>query len=134
MTLKERPSASSKECARLLRLAKYAKNSRCKHKHVAACFKGGNVLSIGVNKNTMPNRKWIDGTPCSEHAEVAALRQIKDTRGVTLYVLRVRKDGSSGLSKPCSRCADYIAKSGIKKVIYSVEDSFDSSENQLLAA
>lgn len=83
------------------------------------------MLSIGVNKNTMPNRHWIDGVPCSEHAEVAALRQIKDPRGVTLYVVRVRPDGTSGLSRPCPQCAKYISELGIKKVIYSVDDSFD---------
>lgn len=83
-------------------------------------------MSIGVNKNTAPGRAWIDNVPCSEHAEVAALRQIKNPRGITLYVVRVRTDGSSGLSKPCAACAEYISKMGIKKVIYSVEDTFEA--------
>jgi len=87
-------------------------------------------MSIGVNKNTAPGRQWIDNVPCSEHAEVAALRQIKDPRGVTLYVVRVRPDGSSGLSKPCPACAEYISRMGIKKVVYSVEDTFES-DNEL---
>lgn len=82
-------------------------------------------MSIGVNKNRAPGRAWIDNEPCSEHAEVAALRQIKNPRGITLYVVRVRTDGSSGLSKPCAACAEYISKMGIKKVVYSVEDTFE---------
>ena len=62
---------------------------------------------------------------------MAALRQIKDPRGVTLYVVRVRPDGSSGLSRPCPQCAKYISGLGIKKVIYSVDDSFDGIVNTM---
>lgn len=57
---------------------------------------------------------------------IAALRQIKDTKGVKLYVIRVRSDGSSGLSHPCPSCSAYIEEMGIKKVVYSTEDTFDT--------
>ena len=126
--LKSRPPVSAKERAELRRLSRYVKKKdiQCRSKHVAACVKGGNILSIGVNKNTMPGREWIDNIPCSEHAEIAALRQIKDTKGVKLYVIRVRSDGSSGLSHPCPSCSAYIEEMGIKKVVYSTEDTFDT--------
>lgn len=102
--------------------------SDCYQKHAAACFKGGRLLSVGVNKNTAPGRQWIDDMPCSEHAEVAAIRQLKNTAGVTLYVARVRKDGSSGFSRPCVNCQKYIAASGIKKVIYTDDKTFAPDE------
>lgn len=127
LNLKARPPVSLKERSELYRLARYVKikDIQCRSKHVAACVKGGNILSIGVNKNTMPGRAWEDNVPCSEHAEIAALRQIRDFKGVTLYVIRVRSDGSSGFSHPCEACSEYISQLGVKKVIYSTEDTFD---------
>lgn len=129
LRLKERPSVFKSESARLKRISRYALDSDCYQKHAAACVKGGRILSVGINKNTAPGRQWLDGVPCSEHAEVAALRQIKDTRGVTLYVSRVRKDGSSGYSRPCANCQKYIAESGIKKVVYTDDNTFAANED-----
>lgn len=126
--LKQRPAMFINECDRFRIIAKHALDSCCYHKHVAACFKGGNLLSVGINKNTAPGRKWIAGVKCSEHAEVAAIRQLNDTKGVTLYVCRVRPDGSSGLSKPCKDCQEYIKNTDIKKVIYTIEDTFEASD------
>lgn len=112
---------SMTEHARLKKISQKARNSKCKQKHAAACFKGGNMLSIGINKNRDPYRGFIPNEPCSEHAEVAALRQVQDTKGVVLYVARItNKDYDClSLSKPCERCAEYIASRGVKKVIYS---------------
>lgn len=112
---------SSTEHARLKKISRKAIHSKCKQKHAAACFKGGNLLSVGINKNRDPYRGFIPDQPCSEHAEVAALRQVQDTKGVVLYVARVMNEDKSrlGLSKPCEKCAKYIAARGVKKVIYS---------------
>lgn len=40
----------------------------------------------------------------------------------------MRKDGSSGFSKPCSNCRKYIAASGIKKVVYTDDNTFGADE------
>lgn len=104
---------------RLKRLIPFAQKSNCYHKHAAAVVKGGRILSVGYNKNRNPGRAWEDNKPCSEHAEVAALRQIKDASGVTVYVMRISRNGTLGLSAPCTACKKYIKSRGVKKVIYS---------------
>lgn len=101
------------------RLIPYAEKSNCYHKHAAAVFKGGSMLSVGFNKNRKPGAAWENDKPCSEHAEVAALRQIRDATGVTVYVMRINRSGKLGLSAPCPACKEYIKSRGVKKVIYS---------------
>lgn len=78
-------------------------------------------MSVGYNKNRQPGQAWVNGVPCSEHAEVAALRQIKDSdiSKVTVYVMRIRRDGHLGMSAPCNACQKYLDLRGVKKVIYS---------------
>lgn len=58
------------------------------------------------------------------HAEVAASYSLefdvmKDT---TLYVVRLRKDNSVGMAKPCVSCHAFLKACGIKRVVYSQDD------------
>lgn len=39
--------------------------------------------------------------------------------GASIYVHRLKKDGSPGLAKPCEACATMLAWAGIKNVYYS---------------
>lgn len=58
----------------------------------------------------------------SVHAEVDALRQVSDARGATMFVARISKKGEPALSKPCERCSKKLAKAGIKRVCYTVNE------------
>ena len=82
-------------------------------KHGAVVVRGGSVISVGVNKNrnhpTMVPSEHIK-THCSVHAEVDALRKVKNTKGATIYVARVGKNGQDRMSRPCDRCHDVIRK------------------------
>ena len=51
-------------------------------------------------------------------AERRALAGISDARGATLFVARVRKNGSLGISRPCDRCVSAMNEAGINKVVY----------------
>ena len=61
-------------------------------------------------------------THCSVHAEVDALNKASNAEGATLYVARVSSDGSPRNSRPCSRCYNKLIVSGIKKIVYTVEE------------
>lgn len=81
--------------------------------------RGGNVLSVGVNKHGKPK-----GRPHREnlnlHAEAHALCQlnIAAIRGATLYVYGRTIKGNDVLSKPCSSCEKFIIKCNLFKVVY----------------
>jgi len=91
-------------------------------KHGAVIVKGGRVISIGINKNrnhpTVVSSEHIK-THCSVHAEVDALRKVRNAKGATIYVARVNKRGQDRLSRPCDRCHTAIREAGIRKVVYT---------------
>jgi len=60
------------------------------------------------------------------HAEIDALiRSIKSsTSPETLIVVRVRRDGPMGTSKPCAVCQEAIRQSTIQQVVYSDGEEF----------
>lgn len=94
-------------------------------KHGAILVKGGAVQSMGVN--TQKNHPTIvdaENTPwhCGDHAEIAALKRASVTAGGTLYVARVRFDGSWAMSKPCRNCQQAIDAAQIKRVVWSYDD------------
>lgn len=90
----------------------------------AILVKGGRVLSSGYNqlRYTKRNgRSWP-----SVHAEEAAilrlLRQpcgLQQLAGATLYVSRIKKDGSTACALPCPDCTRLIQSVGIRKVIHT---------------
>jgi len=57
----------------------------------------------------------------SAHAEARVLR--KAGYGCTLYVARVKRDGSLAMAKPCSTCHSMIKSRGVKSVYYSVSNT-----------
>lgn len=95
-------------------------------KHGAVVVKSGRVVGTGFNKfknhplSVLPDQIK---THCSRHAEQVAIRQAgKHTKGAILYVARINNQGLDRNSKPCYVCAKLIKNSGIKKVIYTVEE------------
>jgi deoxycytidylate deaminase len=94
----------------------------------AVCVKGGSVLSFGQSKlRTDPKVCDMDAShhkfSLSIHAEDDAIRRCGNPKGATLFVSRVGRNGAIGMAKPCKKCQRLIRKSGIKRVIYSVDDS-----------
>ena len=91
-------------------------------RHGAVIVKGGSVISIGINKNrNHPDSVSSEHikTHCSVHAEIDALRKVKNPKGATIYIARVGKNNEDRFSRPCDRCHAAIKKSGIRKVIYT---------------
>jgi pyrimidine deaminase RibD-like protein len=111
-----------------LSAARYlASKSKSNKKHGAVIVKSGSVVGTGYNKDRnhplFVSPEHIK-SHSSQHAEVSALREAKNNAdGAILYVARVNNQGHDRNSKPCKLCEEAIAKSNIKKVIYTKGES-----------
>lgn len=75
-------------------------------------------MAVGYNRRKFP----ADGE-FSWHAEASGLKKAgRRAMGASLYVIRVRKDGSYGNAEPCPNCKAFIERSGIVKVDWSKEE------------
>lgn len=111
----------STDLSHIKRALKIAETSTCRFQHGVVIAHGRKVLSVGVNTARNPVHLCSDPrTQASRHAEFNAIRLIKnvDTSDLTLYSARLMKDGSPGLSKPCSNCQTLIDYLGFKEVWY----------------
>lgn len=99
----------------------------------------GKVVSVGWNSTkTSPLQRQLNryrgyNVDASEahntlHAEVSCLTKAKDLDidwgRANLFIYRIKKDGSSGLAKPCKGCQALIKSMGIKNVYYSTENGW----------
>jgi deoxycytidylate deaminase len=84
--------------------------------------KNGNILALGwnvdINHPAQMSEEHIKAR-ASLHAEMRALAQVSNAKGVTLYVARINRKGVPAMSKPCIRCQDALQSLGVKKVIHT---------------
>jgi len=105
-------------------LARDAAMSNGHQYHVAAVLiRNRKIVRVGTNTmKTHPRfvRMYPDGSCAAHmHAEMDVLRFAQP--GDELEVMRFRKDGSLGMSKPCKFCQRHIQASGIRRVHYTDE-------------
>jgi len=99
----------------------------------------GKVMSVGWNSTkTSPLQRQLNryrgyDVDASEahntlHAEVACLTKAKDLdidwSRASIFVYRIKKDGSVGLSHPCKGCMALIKSMGIKNIYFSTENGW----------
>lgn len=82
----------------------------------AAVLRRRAVVATGRNRAANPCGLW------SVHAEMDALWKTKRGGGLHLVVVRVLRDGSAAMSKPCHACARALARAGVRKVTYTTGD------------
>jgi len=113
-------------------------NNDMKMKLAASLVLRNEIISVGFNSDkSHPLQARFSKNPDSifKHAEVDciinALKHIdkEDLGNSTLYVYRVKRqhkgglDWVDGMSEPCPGCKKAIQHFGIKKVVYSTDDS-----------
>lgn len=99
----------------------------------------GKVMSVGWNStktnplqrelNRLRNfRDNVEEVKNTIHAEVACLIKARDLNidwgRASIFVYRIKKDGSAGLARPCKGCMALIKSMGIKNVYYSTENGW----------
>jgi len=74
------------------------------------------------------DKPWVPGI----HAEVDACIGVdrNDLEGADVYVVRIRRDGSFGLAKPCHICTRILGSMGVAKAYYSTEEGYGEYEIQ----
>ena len=105
-----------------------AKKEALKSKYVmrvgAIIVRKGTVVGRGFNQlrhTSKAKTAWP-----SVHAEVAAIlstskRLLKKS---TIYVYRIKKDGTQGLSKPCAYSTAMILFLSLKTIVYTTEEYY----------
>jgi deoxycytidylate deaminase len=104
----------------------------------AAIVYKNRIISIGVNsmKSSPLQAKYAANKDLSIflHAEIAAIKNalrqldVEDFPKTTLFICRAKTDiltnkMTFGMSKPCPGCQRAIAEFGIKRAIYTLDDS-----------
>lgn len=96
---------------------------------------GSDILAVGFNTvkshpiqmkyNRFRNMKNVSGHLHHLHSEIATLIKVKDKKklkGASLYTVRVKKDNTYGISKPCNACMAYILReTPLRNCFYSTE-------------
>ena len=121
-------SDTSKYMAAMRAAIKIAKHSdHYQHKVGCVLMRGGTIISSAANSGYMH----------SEHRAINVAWR-SDVTGATAVVVRIRRNGTIGLSKPCKLCAARLAQAGIKRVVYSTQQGtlevlkLDQQEEQYL--
>lgn len=86
----------------------------------AVIARGGNILAVGAN--SFRNPPSIDHKNATVHAEIAALKKVRNTDGCTIYVARVNRLGTLRLARPCLACYTQLADAGIREIVYTMND------------
>ena len=97
----------------------------CVKHNVKELYAFGSVLGTDINvtkthPTTPPNR-------FSTHAEIGAMKACSDPSGTTLYIARLKLDGSTAIARPCSWCMQQIQNNEVYRVVYTTD--FDMPES-----
>jgi deoxycytidylate deaminase len=96
----------------------------------ASLYSGSRLLSIGANlfgrshPDSANSPSFYRSTHC-EHVALLRRKHYESTGNLTLYVARIRADGSFGCSKPCDNCMNLMKLAGVTRVRF-----FDENGNQ----
>lgn len=91
----------------------------------AVIVRSGRLLSSGCNQirySKYAARNEYESIHAEEAAIIRLMRKpngLQLLAGATIFITRIKKDGSTGLAKPCKQCQDLINAVGIKKVIHT---------------
>ncbi len=111
---------SGKDRSFLSAAAKLAQTSDNRFKMACIVVRAGSVLGADINvtkthPTTPPNR-------FSTHAEIGALQSASDPSGSTIFVARLKVDGSTAYARPCSWCMQHILVKQVYRIVYTTDD------------
>ena len=103
-----------------------AGQSEFKQRHGCIIAKQGKILGSGINvSRNHPDLCQDPKTQSSTHAEHAALKSLRgvNLKGAVAYVARIYKNGEPAMSRPCPRCTELLRAAGVRKLVWSVDNS-----------
>ena len=120
------PPESRQQVAFFTRAIEQAELSECRVRVGAVVVKAGRLVGAAPNK-TYNDPAYLDDDVALAYAAICAerraLAQVPDSvaKGAVIYVARIKRDGTLGVSKPCSRCQLVMDAAGIKRAYYVPE-------------
>lgn len=116
---------SRKDSSFLAAASKLAQTSDNRFKMACIAVRGGSVLGTDINvtkkhPTTPPNR-------FSTHAEIGAMKGCSDPSGTTLYIARLKLDGTTAMARPCSWCMQQIQNNDVYRVVYTTDTCIPES-------
>lgn len=93
-----------------------ARRSRHKQRMAATAVQGGRII-IGAVNSLRNHPQHVEWASCSRHAEAGLTRA--DIEGATIYVARIKSDGTPGLARPCRRCMELLTEAGARQVVWT---------------
>lgn len=95
----------------------------------AALMFGPKLVAIGWNNDrTHPLQDTYNSMQHAELNCLIGLHKLDITKGV-LYIVRLLRDDSRAMSKPCESCTRFLKAVGIRKVYYSYDATKIRMEN-----
>lgn len=96
-----------------------ARKSQCRFKVGAVLTKGGRIMGHACNHRR--NLPTTDFRHATFHAEEVLIRRIRMSRGSVIHVARVNSAGAPLLARPCLRCQQTLAASGVARAYYTTD-------------
>jgi deoxycytidylate deaminase len=112
-------------------LAKQAslKSTHPKYKIGSILVSGNRVLSIGINSlKTHPKSTTPYSFQHSEFDCINSCKNIKQYKNLEIYVYREISNGEIRSSKCCFYCQNMLKYYGIKKIHYTIFNSFETMD------
>lgn len=106
-----------------------AERSTFRQRIGSVLFQGSTVLETGTNQLRHQSAIRTGHWPNSLHSEMDIVSKLvragrmKQLKGASMLVLRLKRDGSYGLALPCNNCFSVLQSVGIKRIIFSTDDN-----------
>lgn len=100
-----------------------AGNSTYRHRLGSVITSGGRVRGVGWSKarNIPANVSENHIKECSIHAEIDALRGLKDLKRATCFVVRLDAQNAPTMARPCDTCWTTLLTRGVSRIYWSVD-------------
>lgn len=111
----------------ILKASRQAENSTYKQRVGAVLVKGNRLIASGYNQirghRSLRSNHWDNALHAEMHCLLNALKSvsIEDIAGSTMFVSRIKRDGSTGLALPCDNCFEILQKFRIRRIIFTTE-------------
>lgn len=111
-------------------LKEVAKSSFVHYKHGACLLRGGKVYAFGKNRYFDKRYEQRANIKFTVHAEIDTIMRFPkhELKNMDILIIRLKKDGSLGDSRPCNTCIDKMRRAGIRRAYYSNRDGGLSCE------